>query len=300
MPHLILLTLMLIWGASYSAVKVALESLSPFAVVTVRFALGAACLALVLGRGGVADLRRSCRPGLITGAALAAGFLLQTCGLRETSASTGGFLAGLIVLLVAVGGFLVFRAAFGARAVVGLVLGLVGLAMLCWPTDAAAGAVQDTPRGILLQVASSVCFAAHILLISHFGRGAPAIAYCFWQLMLVTFVGALAILVEASVAAAGRSSIELTGALIGVLLYLGVLASGISIAIQSKVQHRVHPTHVALLFATQPLFAALVGWATLGDRMGTLQLIGGATIVSGVVLTSLDRSRPPEPAGDAA
>ncbi len=58
---------------------------------------------------------------------------------------------------------------------------------------------------------------------------------------------------------------------------------------QSKVQHRIPSTQAALLFATQPLFAALIAWSCLGDRMAGLHLIGGVTIVAGVVLTSLDR-----------
>jgi drug/metabolite transporter (DMT)-like permease len=48
--------------------------------------------------------------------------------------------------------------------------------------------------------------------------------------------------------------------------------------------------HVALLFALQPLFAALAGWALQGDRLGAVQWFGGALIVAGVIVTSLDRA----------
>ena len=49
--------------------------------------------------------------------------------------------------------------------------------------------------------------------------------------------------------------------------------------------------HVALLFALQPVFAAVGGYALRGDRMGALQLGGGAITVLAVVLTSLERPR---------
>lgn len=58
---------------------------------------------------------------------------------------------------------------------------------------------------------------------------------------------------------------------------------------QSIVQPKIAPMHVALLFATQPLFAALAGWSMLGDAMGAMQLVGGATIVVGIVVTAFDR-----------
>lgn len=259
-------------------------------MVAIRFLIGAACLALCLGRTARADLRQTMRPGLWTGAALVVGYVLQTYGRQETSASMGGFLAGLIVLLVAVGGWLFFQARFGPQSVCGLALGLAGLVLLCWPTGSTDMPV-DTTRGILLQIGSSTSFAVHILMLSFFGRGAPAIAYCFWQLALVALVATIAVFVDGDIAAEGRMRVDVTGPLVAYMLYLGVLATGVSIAIQSKIQHRIPSTHLALLFAMQPLFAALIGWAWLGDRMGAVQLFGGAAIVGGVIVTNLDRGR---------
>ena len=68
-----------------------------------------------------------------------------------------------------------------------------------------------------------------------------------------------------------------------------MLCTAIGIALQSRVQPRIPPLHVALLFTTQPLFAALTGWATLGESLGARDLAGAALIIAGVVVTSLDR-----------
>ncbi|MEO6595016.1 MAG: DMT family transporter [Planctomycetota bacterium] len=287
-PHLILLGLITIWGGSYAVVKASLDSLSPFALVALRFWIGLLCLLPFLGRHAMADLRRTAHAGLLTGLALGIGYMLQTLGIRETSASMGGFLAGLIVLFVALGGFLIYRTKFGARSVGGLLLGLLGMVLLCWPGGEPGDRV-DTPRGILLQIGSSTSFAGHILLLSHYGRGAPALAYCSWQLLFVSVVATVAALVEGNFAAAHVAHLEWTPTLLALIAYLGVLATGFSIAVQSKVQHRIPPLHLALLFATQPLWAALAGWATLGDRLGAMQLAGGAVIVVAVLVTSLDR-----------
>ena len=90
------------------------------------------------------------------------------------------------------------------------------------------------------------------------------------------------------------ASIEWDTQLVLLVAYLGVLATAMGIGVQSKVQHRVPPTPLALLFALQPLFAAICGWAVLGDRLSALQLGGGALIVLGVVVTAFER---PAPAG---
>ena len=69
---------------------------------------------------------------------------------------------------------------------------------------------------------------------------------------------------------------------------LGVLATGLAIGVQAKVQHRIAPAHLALLFALQPLFAAIAGWAFQDDQLEAMQWVGGGLIIAGVVVASRD------------
>jgi drug/metabolite transporter (DMT)-like permease len=286
--HAALLALIACWGASYAAIKTALDTLTAPALVTARFGIAAVCL-LPFAVGRSEGLRAAAPPGLVAGGALAAGYLLQAAGLRETSASMGGFIGGLIPVLVAAGAALAFGARLGARGAAGLGLGFLGLAVLLWPTGAGRG--SDSPRGILLQVAATICFAGHVLLMSHFGARLPALAFSLWQILVVTAAGAGAAALDGGVGAGAEPALTLQ--LAALLGFLGVVATAIGLAGQSRVQPRVPPLHVALLFATQPLFAALVGWAALDERLGPRQLAGAALIVAAVVVTSFDRARRP-------
>jgi drug/metabolite transporter (DMT)-like permease len=292
-PHALMVAMIAIWGGSYAAVKVSLGSLSPFAVIAVRFWIAVACLLPFLRSQVRTDLRATRGPGLAAGGVLVLGYLMQTIGMTGTSSSMGGFLAGLIVPLVAIGGFLLFGARFGKNAIAGVLLALAGITMLCWPNPAAAtGPTQgptDTPLGIALQLGSSLSYAIHILIVSRYGRGAPTAAFCLWQLLSVAIASTIAALLHGQLPADGLTAVDWTPKLVGNLLYLGLFATALGIGVQSLVQHKVPSTHLALLFALQPLFAALVGWATLGDQLATLQLLGGGVIVAGVVVTSLDR-----------
>ncbi|MCA8977898.1 MAG: DMT family transporter [Planctomycetes bacterium] len=290
-PHAMLTAMIAIWGASYAVVKVALDELPPFAIVALRFWLAVLCLLPFAGRTMAVELGRTWQAGLVTGAALAAGYLLQTMGMTETSASMGGFLAGLIVLLVAVGGWLFLGARFGPRTGAALLIGTVGAVMLCWPAAGATGengvAATDTPRGIALQIGSSTAYAAHVLLLSHFGRRIPILAFCLWQLGLVAAAASLAAWAHGD----GTAILDADWdpRLLATIAYLGVLATALGIGVQSRIQHRIPPAHVALLFTLQPIFAAVAGHLALGDDMGPLQLAGGVTVVIAVVLSSVDR-----------
>jgi drug/metabolite transporter (DMT)-like permease len=288
-PHCVLAALIVIWSASYVVSKVALDALSPFALVAVRFWLAVLCVLPFARARVLGDLRRSCGAGIATGTALGAGYLLQMSGMTGTTASTGGLLAGLIVPLVALGGFLFFHARIGPRALLGLLLAIGGIVAICLP--AGSGGAHDTLRGVLLQVGSSTAYAAHVLLLSHFGRSQPILAYSLWQLTFVAVAGTAIACADGSFAAHGHVTVEWNAQLLLAVAYLGVLATAVGIGLQSKVQHRIPPTPLALLFALQPLFAALFGWSFLDDRLAAVQFAGGAAIVFGVIVTSLDRPR---------
>jgi len=290
LPHLAMTAMIAIWGGSYAVVKLALASLSPLAVITLRFWLAVLCLLPFVRPGIRHQLRQARGPGLAAGAVLAIGYLGQTYGMQGTSASMGGFLAGLIVPLVALGGWLLFGGRFGRSAVVGLLLGCFGIVLLCWPNEPTTGQA-DTPLGIGLQLAAALSYAAHILLLSRYGKDAPTLAFCLWQLLVVAVAGTLALLGSGELAASPAASVLWTPALLGLIAYLGVLATAVGIGVQSLVQHRIPSLHLALLFALQPLFASLVGWLSLGEQLGTMQWLGGACVIGGVLVTSLDRGR---------
>lgn len=287
-PHALLLLMIVIWGGSFVAAKAALDSLAPFTIVAARFWIAVACLLpFVLRRGAGTELRAVFRPGAVTGVALAIGYLLQFVGMNETSASMGGFLAGLIPLLVALGGWIVFRSRLGRIGLIGFALGIAGMLLLVWPAGDAGDGPRDTPRGMLLQVASSIAYAVHILLVSRLGRSLPSMAYCFVQLLVVALAATVAAGIDGRFAKA--SSFDWTTMLVVEVAYLGLMATALGIAVQSVVQPKIPPMHLALLFATQPMFAAIAGWALLGDTMGAMRLAGGATIIAGIIVTTFDR-----------
>ncbi len=283
-PHLWLAAMIAIWGGSYAVVKASLGALPPFTVIAVRFWVAALCLLPFALVGPRRDWRTTLGPGLTAGCALALGYNLQTVGMQYTSASMAGFLAGLIVPLVAIGGCLFFGARFGRWSAAGLALAMLGMTLLCWPEPDGT----DTALGIVLQLIATVSYVAHILLLSRFGSSMPTATFCTWQMLVVAFVGSLCLPFETLLVENPTANWTLPAVLL--LAYLAVLASALGVGVQSRVQHRIPSMHLALLFALQPLFAAFFGWLTLGERLGVPQLLGGAAIVAGVVVTSLERA----------
>lgn len=287
-PHLLLTLLIAIWAGSFVVAKVTMLTITPFALVTSRFLVGCLCILPFFLLTPRAQRRGTFWPGALAGLVLAAPYFLQMYGVRETTASMGGFVSGLIVLLVAVGGALFFGAKLGARTILALGIGVTGIVTLCVAGDADAGGQGNSLRGVLLQVGSAVGFAAHILLLSHYGGRLATAPFTFWQLAVTGAMAAVGTCFS-GVHVDGRP-VEWSGDLVFALFYLGVLATGFAIGVQAKAQPKIKPTHVALLFALQPLFAAIAGWLFLDDRLGASQWAGGALIVSAVVLAAREQA----------
>src|SRR5207302_5117345 len=116
MADLALAGIMAIWGSSFAILRSLLGTAqgSPLALVAVRMTLASALLTVYLALFRPQDLkallrRDLLRDGLFAGALLGIGFLLQTEGLSRTTASRSGFLTGVLVVLVPLLEFALFR-----------------------------------------------------------------------------------------------------------------------------------------------------------------------------------------------
>lgn len=284
LPQLLLLLMIAIWGASFSATKVALDAGIPaLALIAIRFWIAVICLLPILNRTRpYLGLGSSWLKGAATGLALLFGYWFQTHGMKETTSSVGGFMTGLIVLIVAVGARVFFNERMSRKYITGLLTGCVGLLVLCYGATANETG-KNSLSGILLQVGSSSCFAAHVLLVSRFSPRGNEIAFCWWQLTAVAIGATIA------ATAAGFDLQDLIAATPNTWLaigYLGLLATALGITVQSTMQPRVPPSRVAILLATQPAFAVIAGVIIMGDSLGALEWVGGTIIAASVLIAN--------------
>ena len=71
------------------------------------------------------------------------------------------------------------------------------------------------------------------------------------------------------------------------LLVTGVLATGFAFAVQNWAQQYTPPTHTALIFALEPVFAVLTSWLVTGEHLGGAVLLGSALILTGMVVSEV-------------
>jgi drug/metabolite transporter (DMT)-like permease len=269
MPRLALLLTTLIWGATFPATKVVLEQIPPLSFLFLRFLLGA-----VLVGGGFLlwRLRLHREPAVLRASAIATcwlflGYVLQTVGLQYTSASNSAFITALYVVIVP----LIMRR-FDRRVWLATGIATVGLWLLVKPS--ASGNLGD-----LLTLGCALAFAAHIACLERFTREADPPSLFAWQMMAMVVLLLPTLLIEQAPAQAfAPTSLLLIG--LGVT---GGLATG-AFAIQMWVQRIVPAQQVALIFASEPAYAAWLSWYFLGETLDTEGWLGSGLILVAVVV----------------
>ena len=248
MPRLALLLTTFIWGATFPATKAALEQMPPLSFLSLRFLLGTLIIAgwfLATGYG----LRR--QRGILAAGAVATvflffGYALQTVGLRYTSASNSAFLTALYVVLVP----LMLRR-FDRRVIVATVIATGGLWLLVKPS-------ATMNLGDVMTIGCAVAFAGHIVCLERYTRLFDAPSLLLWQMIAMTLLFLPLMVWEQAPAQAFAPSPAL---LLG-LTVTGVFATG-AFAVQMWVQQSVPAQQIALIFASEPAYAAWLSWGSI-------------------------------------
>ncbi len=271
-----------IWGFAFVAQRAGMEHVGPFTYTAVRFALGSLVLVpLVAARGRreapATPVARAIRPvpaGLLAGAVLFGGAILQQAGLVSTTAGKAGFITGLYVVLVPLAGL-----AWGERAGwprwVAAVLAAGGLYLL-----SVTGGLSVEP-GDLLVLLGALCWTAHVLVLGWLAPRTDPIALACVQFAVCSVIAGIV-----AVAAEPLSVREIRAAAVPIG-YGGLVSVGIAYTLQVVAQRRAPASHAAILMSLESAFAALGGWLVLGERLGPRSVAGAALMFAGMIVSQL-------------
>ena len=270
-----------IWGSSFVIVKAALSDCSPFPFLSVRFVLAGMLMWLVMGRGRLA--RQALLPSLVLGIFLFAGYAFQTWGLTFTTPSKSAFITGFSVILVPLisllHGYRMRAANLG-----GAGLGLLGLYFLVLPSG-----FQAVNRGDMLTLVGAASFAIHIVLVGVYTRRFSFLHLAPGQILVVGISATLAVPFGPGWA------VHWTARLVFAIAVTAIFGTGFAFGTQVWAQQYTLPAHTALIFALEPVFAALTSRTVTGERLGGKVLLGCAFILAGMLISELWGGSAPVP-----
>ena len=277
-----LVAVALIWGATFVLVKQALDNISTLLFLTIRFGVAAVALALRFGSRARADLRNphilwpSLGGGAIAGFCLFSGYVLQTLGLKYTTAAKAGFITGLYIPLVPLFGAIAYRRRPRLIEVLGVTSDFFGMALMTVQSDILSIGIGD-----FLVMCCAVAYAFHILVLGHFAVQAST------PVLTIAQIATSAILGLSTFWWAETPRVRWT---FDVWLAIGVtslLATALAFAIQTWAQQYSSPTRTALIFSTEPVFAWATSYVLLKEGLSGRGIAGGLLILAGILVVEL-------------
>jgi drug/metabolite transporter (DMT)-like permease len=295
LAHLLLLAVVIIWGATFVLVKDALQDASPLLFNLLRMALAFIALLIVNHRQLRHITRHALFSGLIVGLFLAAGYQFQTSGLARTTPAKSAFITGLVVVFVPL--FTIVPAlrshntpAPRRSAVIGAILAFFGLLLLTTPTGTTwPNLFVSIGLGDLLTLACAVAFAGHLLALAHTSHRIP-----IGQLATLQ-IGVAALIMAITLPLGGHPHLTITPRLCIALAITSLFATAAAFTIQSWSQQHLPPTHTAIMLTLEPVFACLTSFLILHEHLGLRSLSGAALILAGIAAIELLPAAAPVP-----
>lgn len=269
--ELALALMCVIWGSTFSLVRESLGGTDPWLFLTLRFGLALpACLLLFGRRISFKDGATAWR-GLGLGLVLFLAFLTQTLGLQTISASRSGFLTALYIVCVPILVALWKWRTPSWRSLLAAAVSLGGVALLSGLN--LGGEPLQLGRGDLLTIACALLFALQILLADHLPVQGRVWTLHFWQIATVALLSGLGWLLV------GELRLRLDWQLAISLFINSVFGTVVALGLQLRYQPDTTPERAALVYSFEPVFAALMAFGILGERLGPVEWAGGALIL---------------------
>ncbi|MFD6507399.1 DMT family transporter [Bacillus sp. NPDC060175] len=282
---LALLFVSFIWGATFVVVQNAMSFVGPFTFNAIRFLFAGIILLFVqmifLQKTSKQDIKQSSLAGLIVGFFLCVGYLLQTFGLLYTTSSKAGFLTGLSIVMVPILSFIFLKQRATIFIVLGIAVATAGLYLLT------AGDSFQLNIGDILVLGCAVAFAAHILVNGFFSKRISPLLLSTSQVLAVGIFSSICAFLFEDWEKIFSVSLWTNHSFLFALFLTSLFATSIAFFIQTSAQKHTSPTRVAIIFAMEPVFAALTGVLVANEQLSISAIIGCLCIFLGMVFVEL-------------
>ncbi|MBE2216213.1 MAG: EamA family transporter [Opitutaceae bacterium] len=283
-------TIYLAWGSTYLGMKIAVESLPPFAMASARFVLAGAVL-FVVSRvcGQAAPTMRQWRENTLVGTLLLLGGngLVAWAGQFMPSGVLALLLAASPLFMVLVGWAWPGGTRPTSRVLVGLLVGLAGAAWLAAPWRHAGDGGWPV-SGLCAALGACVTWAIGSIA-SHRSR-APAPVLVAAAVQMLAGGAALAITSVACGELAGFDIGTVSRASLGAWLHLFVV-SVVAFPTYAWLMRNSTPARVSTYAYVNPVVAVILGWLWLGESMGGHTIAAAVVILAAVIVVKVPSHR---------
>ena len=279
-----------IWGGTFAIIKTALGSISPMIFLSFRFSVAAILfLPFVFGRLKKLD-SSSIKGGLILGLLYFGGFATQTLGLNYTSATKSAFITGTFVIFTPIFQIIIEKKLPTKGNIIGIILVASGLLFLSSRENHFLDVIHEFGTnfnvGDYLTLICAVFYSLYIVYLDIVSKKFDNLSLVFMQIS-VTAVGGITGAMIFQATGIDISRFILNKDVIFAVIYTSLLATILTTTLQTKFQKYITPAKAGIIFSFEPIFASVVAFFLLSEKISNFGFIGCIFIFCGLLISEV-------------
>lgn len=252
--------------------KMGLESMGEFNLIALRFSLAFLIASVVFWRRLRLHLnKQTLRYSALLGMILFGVVATILFGLKTTSTSNAGFLVGLTVIFTPLLNRIIFHKKLEQSKLFGCLLAIVGIALLTLNNE------LSMHPGDILCIAGGILNALYILVSGEVAKKTDSISVGLLSLGFTAIYGLIFSLLFESPA--------LPQTLDGwvAILALSIICGAFCFIAQSIALQYIKPVQLGIMYALEPLFAAIFAFSFAGERLTLQGYFGALLVITGIL-----------------
>jgi drug/metabolite transporter (DMT)-like permease len=281
LPVAALLAAALLWGGSFSAMRFAVQVMSPWSVMWLRMVVALMAILPFIGQLDLRRLRVADWPVLLPMVLFqpCLYFLLESYALTYTTSSQAGVISASVPLMVAVGAWLLLAEPLNPRTLTGLFLSVAGVIAL-----SLAGRASDTAArpllGNLLELCAMGSAAVNIIMVKQLCD-----RYNPWMLTMLQVVAGSIFFSPGLILIIRQPPLAWTLPLVATFLFLGACVTLGAFGLYNWGMSHISASRASIFINLVPVIAVTIGWVAMGESLSGLQCIAAGAVIAGVAIS---------------
>ena len=278
-----LLITAVIWGSSFVAQSIGMQSIDAFTFTGIRTFLGVFFLlpfTLIINKGF--DFRKkTLRAGLILGIVFSFAQNFQQFAFYYSTSGKIAFITAFYMFFVPLFSVIFLKKKIAVLTWLSILLGLIGLFFLCInPSE-----LTSINLGDILALICAVFYAVQIMLVDRFlDDGVNGIQLSFMQFAVAGTISVIAMFIFehpdlGNIKTAAPS-----------LLYSGIMSCGIAYTLQIVGQKNASPVVASLLMCLESVFAVITASIILHENMKPVEMAGCLIMFAAIILSQVSET----------
>lgn len=271
----------IIWGSAFVVMKNSVDIISPTYLLAIRFTIASIALVAVFFRRLKMVTQREILSGSLLGIFLFVSYLLQTYGLKYTTASKNAFITTLYVILVPFLHWFFNRKRPTANNIGAAVIAVFGLGLISLEGDLSINI------GDLLTLFCGLFFAFHIVFVDRYTEHYDPVRLTVIQMV----VAAILSWILAPILEGAQDFTVIKGSIFIGLIYLGIFSTMICFLLQNVGQKHLSPNTSSIILSFEAVFGLGFSVVFLGEAVTPKLLAGCILMFASVILSEYQKKR---------